>query len=102
MKARNEIMDSMKLAQRDAGNLRRDGMRYLAMVFGVVYTPERLGKELTSQIKSIEDLVTDKAIKADAVAWVFPKLKRSLVSSDNFILPGIIVWIKEVQRSRAK
>lgn len=90
-------MDRAKL---DAGNLKPDGMRRLAIVFGAVLVPKRLTHNLDDQTVAAEQLAADKKIKAGALAWVFPKLKKPLISSDGYALPGIIVWVKEVRRSK--
>ena len=92
----------MKRARRDAGNCAPDGIRRLAIVFGVALVLKRLRQKLPAQTDSLVELAKHKSIDADAVAWVFPKLKRPLVSSDGFILPGIIVWLKLVPRSPRK
>ena len=97
-----QVERSMKRARRDAGNCAPDGIRRLAIVFGVALVLKRLRQKLPAQTDSLVELAKHKSIDADAVAWVFPKLKRPLVSSDGFILPGIIVWLKLVPRSPRK
>lgn len=92
----------IKKAKHDAGKLNPDGMRRLAIVFGAVMFPKSRRDERAVHIKSAVALAKNKKLRADAVAWVFPKLNHELVSSDNYVLPGIIIWIKEVQRSRKK
>lgn len=74
------------------------GMRRLAMVFGAVLIPKGLRRDIPRQVEAAVKLATQSEIEADAVAWVFPKLKRPLLSSDGYVLPGIIIWIKEVRR----
>jgi hypothetical protein len=101
-KSLEKVIECMESARRDAGNLSPDGMRRLAIVFGAALVPKHLNSDLPAQIESMVELAQNKSIKADAAAWVFPRLKRPLVSSDGFILPGIIIWLREVHRSPQK
>lgn len=99
-RALQKAIDSMSLAKDDVGSLNPDRMRRLALVFGAPMIPKRYLHDLPAQIEKMEAVAQDKSIGADAVAWIFPTLAKPPISSDGYICPGIILWIKEVRRSR--
>ncbi|MGH8674900.1 MAG: hypothetical protein ACREVG_11385, partial [Burkholderiales bacterium] len=89
----------MKQAKADVRRCHPDGMRRLAIVFGSPYVARRRGSEIENRIEwLIAQAVEIKAeIEAHAVAWTFPRLRR-YPTSEGWVYPGVIVWIKEVKR----
>jgi hypothetical protein len=89
----NAMMDH---AKKDVRKCAPDGFtRRLALVFCMPYlrpcTPREMNQRLTWLLEQADD------IEHDALAWVFPNLKR-LPKAYGWVSPGIIVWIKEVRR----
>ena len=89
--------EEMDRARKDANCCIPDGRPRLAMVFGVALVPVKLKNDLPAQLQSLASIATATSTKSDAVAWVFPNLKRPLQSSDGFVLPGIILGIRKIR-----
>lgn len=97
IKALNTVNNAMKNACRDAETLDPDGMRLLAIVFGAILIPQKQGSALRKSINRSIKLAGQKQINADAHAWVFPELNPPPTSPDGYVVPGIIMWIREVE-----
>lgn len=90
-----ELMDQ---ARRDAERLAPDGFtRRLAVVFLSPYLRPCKRPEIEHRVRSLLDQVRE--TKPDALAWVFPHLKR-LPKIRNWVSPGIVCVINEVRRRR--
>jgi hypothetical protein len=70
--------------------------RRLAIVFGVPFIRPCSKEKLRDRIEWL--LQQAETVKADAIACIFPNLKRLPKSDGGMVFPGLIVWIKEVQR----
>lgn len=92
--------DALAKAMRDAGDIPPDGRLRLAMVFAVALIPTELARNYPDQIAALRVLAKSRKIKADARAWVFPQVSKPLKSSDGYFMPGIILWVRQVQRTR--
>jgi len=93
------LHELMRLAVKDAGRNPADGgdSRRLAVAFAVPYLRAGLSEEKReAQINWFLSLVED--VDHDALAWVFPSLKKLPVYND-WVCPGIVLWIKQVKRS---
>ena len=62
----------------------------------ITYLASRLKPEMDGRREWLNEEVLK--IDADAVAWTFSNIRRLPISRRRFIHPGIIVWIKEVER----
>ena len=89
----------MEKAKADVRRCPPNGTRRIAIVFGVPYLAQHRKAEIDDRIEWLVDQATEiqADIKADAVAWTFPSLRR-LPTYQGSVCPGIIVWIKEVRR----
>lgn len=93
----NRVQTSMKLAKADVRRCPPDGAtRRLALVFGCPYIRPAPPAQLRSRIGWL--MQESRNAEHDAIAWAFPRLDRYAKSSDGWIYPGAIVWIKEVRR----
>jgi hypothetical protein len=89
------IIDAIKRAGQDVPGFKPYGMRRLAVVFGVPSFKQSNLAELQDHIdRFIKDAVQ---IDAHAVAWAFPKLRRTPIWED-FIYPGVVLWVKEIKQ----
>jgi hypothetical protein len=90
------IHSFVKKTKKDIQKCRPDGYSRLAIVFG---SPKIKGKlNLVERHEKIHEIIVQaKKVEHDAIAWVFPKLKKFPHDKD-WVYPGIIVWIKEVRR----
>ena len=98
-KQQNSLNALMKRAVADAGCNPPDGgeSRRLAIAFAVPYIVAKTTREKhQKQIKWFIEMA--KAVDYDAIAWVFPNLKK-LPAPDGWACPGIVIFIKEVKRS---
>ncbi|MBP6865771.1 MAG: hypothetical protein KBC32_10975 [Candidatus Didemnitutus sp.] len=94
------VNEALAKAILDAGDIPPDGRPRLAMVFAVALIPTQFAENYADQITSLQAVAKSPKIKADARAWVFPKTSTPLRSSDGYFMPGIILWVKHVQRTR--
>ena len=86
----------MKIAKEDVRRLAPDGYtRRLAVVFGTPYLLPCPRYKLDRRLEHM--LMQAHEVGHDAMAWIFPAMKR-LPKTNDWICPGIIVWIKEVHR----
>lgn len=86
----------MDRARHDVRRCAPEGVRRLAVVFGVPY----LSKTRKHDVRQIVERLIDYGSKIDthAFAWVFPALKRYPEDDDRFLHPGVMIWIREVKR----
>lgn len=90
------IKEVMAQAKEDVCRLKPDGYtRRLAMTFVAPYLTKGHEEKFADRISEFIDLV--KCTRPDAMAWVFPNLKK-LPKYKNWVSPGIMVLIKEVKR----
>lgn len=88
----------MALAVEDARRNPADGhSRRLAIAFATPFlTATTSAEKRQDQVNWFLSLV--EKVDHDAVAWVFPTLKK-LPDPDGWVCPGIVIWIKIVKRS---
>lgn len=90
------VEEKMEEAKDDARDLPPDGYtRLLAIVFGEPYLARNKKSELKDRVEWL--LEQARKVEHDALAWVFPNLRR-IPGDDKWISPGAIVWIKEARR----
>lgn len=90
------ISKNLARAKADIRRCEPDGWhRRVAILFGRPYLRPCSRTELEQRITWL--IGEAKRVDHDALAWVFPKL-RKLPTGSNWVCPGSIVWIKEVRR----
>ncbi len=100
VKALKSANEALAKAVRDAGDIPPDGRPRLAMVFALAIIPTKHDGSYQDQIAALQKLAKDPEIRAEARAWVLPILSKPLKSSDDYFMPGIILWVKHVRRTR--
>ncbi len=90
------VSEAMDRARADVRRCQPEGVRRLAIVFGVPYFSKRNEEEIPEKIDRLVDYALD--VEADAFAWVFPNLEEYPESGDGHLHPGVMMWIREVKR----
>lgn len=91
----NKVLSKAVMA---ANEILPDKRPRLAMVFGVAIAAKNTGKSNSEQLQALHEIARNPKIKADATTWVFPKLPKRHKGSESFLMPGVILWVKQVKR----
>ena len=86
----------MDRARQDVRRCAPEGVRRLAIVFGVPFISKAHEAVMPDKIDSLMDFALD--VDAHAFACVFPNLERYPENGNGFLHPGVMVWIREVKR----
>jgi hypothetical protein len=90
------VKRAMDRSKADAKSCIPDGRPRLAVVFGRLLVRAKKGIELEQKLKDAIEASQGSKFDHHAVAWCFPALEKPIASSDGYILPGIILWMRKV------
>ena len=92
----DRVSKAMDRARADVRRCEPQGVRRLAIVFGVPYFSKKRRTQMPEKIERLVDFALD--VEAHAYAWAFPSLKAYPENENGYLHPGVIIWIREVKR----
>jgi hypothetical protein len=89
------VSEAMDRARNDVRRCEPQGVRRLAIVFGVPYFSKKQQAEMPKKIARLVEFALD--VEAHAYAWAFPRLEP-YPEEGGYLHPGVMIWIREVKR----